>query len=419
MSAKKFKIFLSHIHEEREIAIFLKQKIEEEFLRAVEVFVSSDDSCIGGGDLWLSRISEELEECNLVLILASPKALKRPWINFEAGAGWFMNKKVIPVCIKGVTPLTLEQPLKSLQVRNIEIKDDLRGLLFDIANNSNLDEPKSNINELFSKVKEKINSIDTIKSVEIDSNENENKIFEKKERKNDELPSLKQKSTVFFSNRIESAFPGVRGTQWFTKSDICVNRLEIMLRAPLKFNPHKDVSGEPIWYWRGGASESINSFERIDENKCLINDEEFIIDKIAVHRNPAYFRQFIYVETKPEKPTGIYNDYEEIISSQLDFRNYAIEEYGLYREHIITRSEYDDGAAVIDDKVIDVINADLRIRYLTKYNFIISAQFAPFNSREFDILSRSYLNNALENNNNKLDELFTHMSNMERHKNDV
>lgn len=51
MSAKKFKIFLSHIHEEREIAIFLKQKIEEEFLRAVEVFVSSDDSCIGGGDL--------------------------------------------------------------------------------------------------------------------------------------------------------------------------------------------------------------------------------------------------------------------------------------------------------------------------------------------------------------------------------
>ena len=52
-------------------------------------------------------------------------------------------------------------------------------------------------------------------------------------------------------------------------------------------------------------------------------------------------------------------------------------------------------------------------------SFIISAQFAPFNSREFDILSRSYLNNALENNNNKLDELFTHMSNMERHKNDV
>lgn len=53
--------------------------------------------------------------------------------------------------------------------------------------------------------------------------------------------------------------------------------------------------------------------------------------------------------------------------------------------HLITGAEYDDGAAVIDGKVIDIGHqARIRIRYLTPYNFIICAKWNPLNETKHD-----------------------------------
>jgi len=56
-------IFLSHIHEEKELAILIKDAIEAEFSGFVEVFVSSDGTSIPAGSNFLKRIEDGLVNC--------------------------------------------------------------------------------------------------------------------------------------------------------------------------------------------------------------------------------------------------------------------------------------------------------------------------------------------------------------------
>jgi hypothetical protein len=127
----KYKIFLSHITEEKEIAESLKKGIENLYLNSVEVFVSSLD--IKSGEEWFNKIANTLKEADLLLILASPNSITRPWINFETGAVWALKKKVIPLCYNGINPSNLQEPLRNFQALNIEKIDDFKKLFTDIS----------------------------------------------------------------------------------------------------------------------------------------------------------------------------------------------------------------------------------------------------------------------------------------------
>ncbi|MDI1355374.1 MAG: hypothetical protein PSX36_10670 [bacterium] len=72
------------------------------------------------------------------------------------------------------------------------------------------------------------------------------------------------------------------------------------------------------------------------------------------------------------------------------------EEYGLLGKKPIRREQYDDGATVIKDKVVDATGADLRIRYLSDYNFLIAAKQSPYNSNKFSRESKDFLNDILQ-----------------------
>jgi hypothetical protein len=79
---------------------------------------------------------------------------------------------------------------------------------------------------------------------------------------------------------------------------------------------------------------------------------------------------------------------------------YASEEFGVYHEHLVTRAEYDDGAAVINGKPVDISDSvELRVRFLTPYNFIIAAHNSPLNSTEFDRVGADLLNGILRSEN--------------------
>lgn len=93
-------IFMSHITEEQEIALALKQLIESSFLGMMGVFVSSDPTGIELGRRWLDQITFALKHCAVEVILASPESVRRPWINFEAGAGWIRDIPGIPLCLR-------------------------------------------------------------------------------------------------------------------------------------------------------------------------------------------------------------------------------------------------------------------------------------------------------------------------------
>ena len=121
-------VFISHISEEQGIAQALKKLVEESFLGLIEVFVSSDANSIKLGHKWLDNITTALKNCKIEIIIASPTSVKRPWVNFEAGAGWVRNIPVIPLCHSGMTPLTLPTPLKELQAALATDKESLANL---------------------------------------------------------------------------------------------------------------------------------------------------------------------------------------------------------------------------------------------------------------------------------------------------
>ena len=61
-------IFISHVHEDADIAKALSDCISEAFLEAIDVFVSSDGSSIRGGDKWMEKIENNLRESRIVLV---------------------------------------------------------------------------------------------------------------------------------------------------------------------------------------------------------------------------------------------------------------------------------------------------------------------------------------------------------------
>ena len=124
-------VFISHITEEAELALKLKDLIESSFLGMIEVFVSSDETSISAGARWLDNITESLSNCSIELILCSPKSVTRPWINFEAGAGWVRNIPVIPLCHSGMEPAKLPVPLNLLQAAKVSEISSLK-LIFPV-----------------------------------------------------------------------------------------------------------------------------------------------------------------------------------------------------------------------------------------------------------------------------------------------
>jgi hypothetical protein len=133
-----------------------------------------------------------------------------------------------------------------------------------------------------------------------------------------------------------------------------------------------------------------------------MNVEQLKIKRIASSRGRSYYKDFVYVETEAEKPTGLYEISKEEINRHINLFGYSWEEYGLVKNWIgwtkpIKRSEYEDGAVVQRGKVKDASNAELRVRYLTKYNFIIAAKGSPYNSKRFENESEEYLNKILFN----------------------
>lgn len=108
-------LFVSHIADEAALALILRDHLARDFLGMVEIFVSSDSASISAGDNWLKAIEEALSRARVELVLCSKASVTRPWINFEAGAGWNKGIPIIPVCHSGLRPADLPMPLRVLQ----------------------------------------------------------------------------------------------------------------------------------------------------------------------------------------------------------------------------------------------------------------------------------------------------------------
>lgn len=213
-----------------------------------------------------------------------------------------------------------------------------------------------------------------------------------------------RKTTDFFSGRVSDSFPGIRGFKWINNAKTAIERLEILLRKPLKFRLESyDEDGgtiTPIWWFSRGSSSEIDTFKVLRypmlfgliRGKVLIGWDEYVINKIGIyHSSGRYYQDMVYVETYPDRRTGLYKKSKD----GKKFGRFP-EEYALFNGKKITREEYDDGSAIIKGKPVNCYGSELRARNLARDNFIICAKYAPYNSPEFDHLSMQEFDGILE-----------------------
>ncbi|MFA7222786.1 MAG: hypothetical protein WC148_04635 [Bacilli bacterium] len=231
---------------------------------------------------------------------------------------------------------------------------------------------------------------------------------------------INEAPTVFYHYRFCEAFPGFNnGYKWFTKNKDINTRLSILLKHPTRFKKADGhgITNDPVWWFRGSSAMPIDSIKIIGCNKILLNYDELKIEKIAAYRGRSYYQDFVYVQCLPDKPIGIYNYDKEYMEECLkNNRNYT-EDFGLYKGKILTRQEYDDGAAVIKGKPQSISGAELRTRFLTKYNFIIAAKYSPYNCDEFYKTSDGLFGGLLKSEVS-FDDFINGMKNFEKNRND-
>ncbi len=187
------KIFISHISEEKPLALVMKDWLESSFLGQIEVFVSSDPDDIPAGTKWLNKISGALKASDLLIILYSPQSTLRPWINFEAGCGWIKDIPIMPICHSGLNVSQIGAPISSFQGLEIE-SDDFSKIFFeDIAKHAGIpNTPRLATEEFMSEVKTAIGVIEQPKVIENTPTEENDKFSEEQIKIMKELAIIKE-----------------------------------------------------------------------------------------------------------------------------------------------------------------------------------------------------------------------------------
>jgi TIR domain len=230
---------------------------------------------------------------------------------------------------------------------------------------------------------------------------------------------IKIRKYEFFSSRLNQAFPGVRGLKWFYEPKEIIERLRILFSKPLSFEvyPNKDMLiggiSTPIWWFRGGSSMPIKRFRVLSQTRCLINDDEFEVDKIAVYRSMRLYKEFIYLKIRGAAPLNSSETTDSEIARQVNILKYATENYAIYKGKVISAEEYEDGAMFRNGKLIQFEERPTyRRRFLSPYNIIICAQSSIYNSREADVYFADALKELLLSDE-KLEEVISVVTDME------
>jgi len=153
---EKIHVFISHITEEKETALCLKDFLKESLGWGLQIFVSSDYESIGGGDIWFTTIVDALKASPVEIVLLSPASVGRPWINFEAGVGIGVGSAVIPVVVHGLERSNVGHPLSSLQIRSLEDDENVRALVKDVGKGLGMSPRISHMERFISDINTKI-----------------------------------------------------------------------------------------------------------------------------------------------------------------------------------------------------------------------------------------------------------------------
>lgn len=96
----RYKIFISHSSEDKEIANSLVSIINDIFHYDVEIFCSSSiyigEMILYGQDVY-QTIRKKINESNIIITLLTPRSIKNIWVAYEFGFAECCSKEIIPL----------------------------------------------------------------------------------------------------------------------------------------------------------------------------------------------------------------------------------------------------------------------------------------------------------------------------------
>jgi len=107
----KLDVFVSHLTVESKFADLLTSCLKRDFIGLLDFFVSSDATSIPVGSQWFEEVLDAIRRARLQFVVCSSDSVRRPWINYEAGAAQVRDVEVVPLCHSGMTPAQLPVPL--------------------------------------------------------------------------------------------------------------------------------------------------------------------------------------------------------------------------------------------------------------------------------------------------------------------
>lgn len=124
-------IFISHIKEEEDLAIKLKEYLDRDFLGNLTVFLSSED--LKPGVVWFNELINNLQKTEMLLLMCSQRSIGRSWLYFEAGAIFVREKPVMPICYGELEISALPHQFGRMQAITIANPDHIKKLYIEIA----------------------------------------------------------------------------------------------------------------------------------------------------------------------------------------------------------------------------------------------------------------------------------------------
>ena len=125
-------IFISHSVEDSEIARLVSSTLKMLSLKQIHTWYSSSDNYGEGftpGDIWFTRICDEILKSKALIVILTPNSISRPWIYFESGiAKGCPNNRVIPLCI-GISKDEIKPPLSNFQLFQLSDYDSAKSFL--------------------------------------------------------------------------------------------------------------------------------------------------------------------------------------------------------------------------------------------------------------------------------------------------
>jgi hypothetical protein len=116
-------VFVSYVIEDTPVAFAVQQFIAST-LKLTDVSLSSDRAQAFAGVDWLGKIKATVRTADVVVLMLSERSVHRPWVNFEAGAAWVMDRAIIPCCYGNMSKKNLPQPYSGIQALDLKTEAD-------------------------------------------------------------------------------------------------------------------------------------------------------------------------------------------------------------------------------------------------------------------------------------------------------